>query len=65
MLTIMVTAGAFGDDYDFMMLSKGWAVVTATDVSLAWPLSLLVFGHGHPAIDFLLLLAVAGEALVT
>lgn len=41
----------------------GWGVVTATDIVLAWLVGRLVFGDGHPAIDFLLLLAVADDAI--
>ncbi len=31
------------------------------DLTLVWPLSLILFGRGHPAIDFLLLLAVTSD----
>lgn len=44
-------------------LLKGWGVPTATDISLAWMFALLVFGAGHPAINFLLLLAIVDDAL--
>ena len=40
-----------------------WGIVTATDIVLAWLVAKLVFGKGHPAIDYLLLLAVADDAL--
>lgn len=36
-------------------LLHGWGIVAATDVVLAWLVSRIVFGHGHPAIDFMLL----------
>mmetsp|Transcript_22707 Transcript_22707/g.51238 ORF Transcript_22707/g.51238 Transcript_22707/m.51238 type:complete len:479 (-) Transcript_22707:217-1653(-) len=42
-------------------LSKGWGSVVATDMILAWPAARLVFGDGHPAIDFLLFLAVLSD----
>jgi len=45
------------------MLLNGWGVPTATDISLAWMFALLIFGAGHPAINFLLLLAIADDAL--
>jgi len=45
------------------MLIKGWGVPTATDISLAWMFALLIFGAGHPAINFLLLLAIVDDAL--
>lgn len=38
-------------------------MVTATDIVLAWLVGRVVFGNGHPAIDYLLLLAVADDAL--
>lgn len=42
---------------------NGWGVPTATDISLAWMFAILVFGAGHPAINYLLLLAIADDAL--
>ena len=36
---------------------------TATDIALAWLVARAVFGKGHPAVDFLLLLAVADDAI--
>jgi len=44
-------------------LAKGWGIVTATDIVLAWLVSRVVFGDGHPAIDYLLLLAVVDDAI--
>ena len=44
-------------------LQNGWGIVTATDIVLAWLVAKMVFGNGHPAIDYLLLLAVADDAL--
>jgi NhaA family Na+:H+ antiporter len=49
------------DDAD--ALRRGWGVPTATDIALAWLVARTVFGKGHPAIDFLLLLAVADDAI--
>eukprot|EP00930_Biecheleria_cincta_P037970 TRINITY_DN26097_c0_g1_i1.p1 TRINITY_DN26097_c0_g1~~TRINITY_DN26097_c0_g1_i1.p1 ORF type:complete len:1219 (-),score=240.97 TRINITY_DN26097_c0_g1_i1:63-3719(-) len=43
--------------------TNGWGVPTATDISLAWMFALVIFGCGHPAINFLLLLAIADDAL--
>ncbi|CAE7211846.1 nhaA [Symbiodinium natans] len=42
---------------------KGWGIPTATDISLAWMFALLIFGPGHAAINFLLLLAILDDAL--
>lgn len=44
-------------------LAKGWGIPTATDIALAWLVARTVFGKGHPAINFLLLLAVADDAI--
>jgi len=53
------------DDYGMTLsdYQKGWGIVTATDIVLAWLVARLIFGQGHPAIDYLLLLAVADDAL--
>ena len=44
-------------------VNKGWGIPTATDIALAWLVARAVFGKGHPAINFLLLLAVADDAI--
>lgn len=43
--------------------TKGWGIPTATDIALAWLIARFVFGKGHPAVSFLLLLAVADDAI--
>lgn len=45
------------------VLINGWGVPTATDISLAWMFALLIFGTGHPSINFLLLLAIVDDAI--
>ncbi len=47
---------------DWMILN-GWAIPTATDIALAWLVARMVFGKGHPAVSFLLLLAVADDGI--
>jgi len=42
-------------------LMYGWGVPTATDISIAWMVAMRVFPLRHPAIDYLLLLAVADD----
>lgn len=54
--------GKFEPD-DLAAVFRGWGVPTATDIALAWLVARLVFGKGHPAITFLLLLAVADDAI--
>ncbi|MDH3211389.1 MAG: Na+/H+ antiporter NhaA [Myxococcales bacterium] len=49
--------------HDWDTLGRGWGVPTATDIALAWLVARAVFGKGHPAINFLLLLAVADDAI--
>lgn len=42
---------------------NGWGVPTATDIVLAWMVATLVFGATHPAVNYLLLLAVVDDAI--
>lgn len=44
-------------------LRNGWGVATATDIALAWLAARAVFGAAHPAVSYLLLLAVADDAV--
>lgn len=55
-------AALFGSDtYD--AVSRGWAIPTATDIALSYLVGRAVFGAGHPAVRFLLLLAIADDAV--
>ncbi len=51
-----------GDAEAMSGVNRGWGIPTATDIALAWLVARAVFGNGHPAINFLLLLAVADDA---
>ena len=53
----------YGGSDDFSDVSNGWAIPTATDIALAWLVARVVFGRLHPAVSFLLLLAVADDAI--
>ena len=44
-------------------LARGWAVPCATDIAFSYLVARLIFPARHPAIPFLLLLAVADDAL--
>lgn len=44
-------------------LHNGWGIPTATDIALAWLAAQMVFGASHPAVSYLLLLAVADDAI--
>ena len=43
-------------------LGQGWAVPCATDIAFSYLVARFIFGTGHPAIAFLLLLAIADDA---
>jgi NhaA family Na+:H+ antiporter len=43
-------------------LIRGWAIPCATDIAFSYLVARIVFGKGHPAIPFLLLLAIADDA---
>ena len=53
----------YGGTEDFKTVANGWAIPTATDIALAWLVARLVFGYRHPAVNFLLLLAVADDGI--
>jgi NhaA family Na+:H+ antiporter len=44
-------------------LRQGWAIPCATDIAFSYLVARLVFGRDHPATPFLLLLAIADDAL--
>ncbi|MCY4240705.1 MAG: Na+/H+ antiporter NhaA, partial [Rhodobacter sp.] len=48
------------DTYD--AVQRGWAIPTATDIAFSYVVGRIVFGAGHPAVRFLLLLAIADDA---
>ena len=44
-------------------LARGWAIPCATDIAFSAMIARLIFPAGHPAVPFLLLLAIADDAL--
>ena len=43
--------------------ARGWGIPTATDIALAWLVARLIFGAYHPAVSFLLLLAILDDGI--
>lgn len=46
-----------------MEVLRGWAIPCATDIAFSYMVARFVFPAGHPAIPFLLLLAIADDAM--
>ena len=44
------------------ILSNGWAIPIATDIAFSYLVGRIIFGARHPAVGFLLLLAIADDA---
>jgi NhaA family Na+:H+ antiporter len=66
LLAIFDSAGSFegkSDEFKLKALMHGWGIPTATDITINWSAALIVFGKGHPAITFLLLLCIADDAI--
>jgi NhaA family Na+:H+ antiporter len=49
--------------FDRPNLERGWAIPTATDIAFSYLAARMIFGAKHPAIPFLLLLAIADDAI--
>lgn len=54
-------AAIMGSD-TYSAVANGWAIPTATDIAFSYLVGRIVFGAGHPAVRFLLLLAIADDA---
>ena len=44
-------------------LLRGWAIPAATDIAFSYLIARIIFGTTHPAVPFLLLLAIADDAM--
>jgi Na+:H+ antiporter, NhaA family len=44
-------------------LAHGWAIPCATDIAFSYLVAIALFGRSHPAVPFLMLLAIADDAL--
>jgi len=60
-VVVYLLIAVFLDSFD--TLKNGWAISTSTDIAFSYLVGRLIFGSGHPAVAFLLLLAVADDAL--
>ncbi len=47
----------------YSVLYSGWAIPTATDIAFSYLVGRIIFGARHPAVTFLLLLAIADDAV--
>ncbi len=61
-ITVYLVLALFLGKEVFESVSNGWAIPTATDIAFSYLVGRLVFGAGHPAVRFLLLLAIADDA---
>ena len=59
----LLTALFYGGTENFSEVANGWGIPTATDIALAGLVARVVFGSHHSAVNFLLLLAVADDAI--
>jgi len=48
---------------DLPAFGRGWAIPCATDIAFSYMVARFIFGSMHPAIPFLLLLAIADDAI--
>ncbi|MCV2880430.1 Na+/H+ antiporter NhaA [Actibacterium sp. XHP0104] len=61
-ITVYLGLAAILGSTTFDAVSRGWAIPTATDIAFSYLVGRIVFGAGHPAVRFLLLLAIADDA---
>ncbi len=61
-ITVYLGLASFLGSDAFDAVQRGWAIPTATDIAFSYLVGRLVFGAGHPAVRFLLLLAIADDA---
>ena len=61
-IAVYLGLAAFLGSETYDAVARGWAIPTATDIAFSYLVGRLVFGAGHPAVRFLLLLAIADDA---
>ncbi len=62
-LYLALSYSMVSDPAEQAAVANGWGVPTATDIALAWLVARLIFGPTHSAVSFLLLLAIADDAI--
>lgn len=61
-ITVYLGLAAIMGSETYNAVANGWAIPTATDIAFSYLVGRIVFGAGHPAVRFLLLLAIADDA---
>ncbi len=61
-ISVYLGLAAFLGSDTYEAVKNGWAIPTATDIAFSYLVGRMVFGGGHPAVRFLLLLAIADDA---
>jgi Na+:H+ antiporter, NhaA family len=61
-ITVYLGLAYFMGSDTFSAVANGWAIPTATDIAFSYLVARMIFGAGHPAVRFLLLLAIADDA---
>ncbi|RYG90402.1 sodium:proton antiporter [Loktanella sp. IMCC34160] len=61
-ITVYLGLAALLGSETYSAVANGWAIPTATDIAFSYLVGRMVFGAGHPAVRFLLLLAIADDA---
>ncbi len=61
-IAVYLGLAAFLGSDTYSAVANGWAIPTATDIAFSYLVGRMVFGAGHPAVRFLLLLAIADDA---
>ena len=61
-ITVYLGLAAMLGSETYTAVAQGWAIPTATDIAFAYLVGRMIFGSGHPAVSFLMLLAIADDA---